>query len=214
MPHSRDRRATVVPLPIGAALYRWRSAPEPTGGGARPLAFGPEAPGSIPFAAAPVSTSHRVSLPAGDGYSSRSPPVLRDVAAEYGRGPLGCVKPFGTSSREALHLEAVAAHDRGAPDTAGSAGSSPGPLGTAGTRCPASRSRSANAGHPAAQADAGIEVGGCRHRRLAGSERVAERVGFEPTKSFDSALFKSAAINRSATSPVAEDTARCRAVRT
>ncbi len=33
--------------------------------------------------------------------------------------------------------------------------------------------------------------------------RVAERVGFEPTKSFDSALFKSAAINRSATSPAA-----------
>ena len=31
--------------------------------------------------------------------------------------------------------------------------------------------------------------------------RVAERVGFEPTKSLDSALFKSAAINRSATSP-------------
>jgi hypothetical protein len=30
---------------------------------------------------------------------------------------------------------------------------------------------------------------------------TAERVGFEPTKSFDSALFKSAAINRSATSP-------------
>ena len=30
---------------------------------------------------------------------------------------------------------------------------------------------------------------------------VAERVGFEPTKSFDSALFKSAAINHSATSP-------------
>ena len=31
--------------------------------------------------------------------------------------------------------------------------------------------------------------------------QMAERVGFEPTKSFDSALFKSAAINRSATSP-------------
>ena len=30
---------------------------------------------------------------------------------------------------------------------------------------------------------------------------VAERVGFEPTNSFESALFKSAAINRSATSP-------------
>src|SRR6476661_8267319 len=33
------------------------------------------------------------------------------------------------------------------------------------------------------------------------SNAVAERVGFEPTKSFDSALFKSAAIYRSATSP-------------
>ena len=38
------------------------------------------------------------------------------------------------------------------------------------------------------------------HRRLR-MGRMAERVGFEPTKSFDSALFKSAAINRSATSP-------------
>ena len=51
MPHSRDRRAGPVspPPPIGAALYRWRSAPEPTGvRGSRRLAFGPEAPGSIP----------------------------------------------------------------------------------------------------------------------------------------------------------------------
>ena len=38
-----------------------------------------------------------------------------------------------------------------------------------------------------------------------GRSSVAERVGFEPTKSFDSALFKSAAINRSATSPAGED---------
>ena len=31
MPHSRDRRAgRCHPAPIGAALYRWRSAPEPT----------------------------------------------------------------------------------------------------------------------------------------------------------------------------------------
>jgi hypothetical protein len=30
---------------------------------------------------------------------------------------------------------------------------------------------------------------------------VAERVGFEPTDSLESALFKSAAFNRSATSP-------------
>jgi len=39
---------------------------------------------------------------------------------------------------------------------------------------------------------------------------VAERVGFEPTKSFDSALFKSAAINHSATSPRANVAARRR----
>jgi len=36
-------------------------------------------PGPFTAAAAPVSTSHRVSLPTLDGYSSRSQPVLRDV---------------------------------------------------------------------------------------------------------------------------------------
>ena len=42
----------------------------------------------------------------------------------------------------------------------------------------------------------------CRHGPgRQGAGELAERVGFEPTKSFDSALFKSAAINRSATSP-------------
>ena len=35
---------------------------------------------------------------------------------------------------------------------------------------------------------------------------LAERVGFEPTNSFESALFKSAAFNRSATSPSGQDT--------
>ena len=50
-----------------------------------------------------------------------------------------------------------------------------------------------------AQARRGAGVASARvaHRAV----RLAERVGFEPTKSFDSALFKSAAINRSATSP-------------
>ena len=44
-----DGRSTSPWSPIGAALYRWRSAPEPTGvRGSRRLAFGPEAPGSIP----------------------------------------------------------------------------------------------------------------------------------------------------------------------
>jgi len=75
MPHFPDRR--VVRRPIGAARYRWRSAPEPTSPAAR------AACGSVrrlpgPFAAAvvPVSTSHRVSLPTLDGYSSRSSPVF------------------------------------------------------------------------------------------------------------------------------------------
>ena len=45
-----DGLGSVDPLPpIGAARYRWRSAPEPTGAcSSRRLAFGPEAPGSIP----------------------------------------------------------------------------------------------------------------------------------------------------------------------
>src|SRR6185503_20801816 len=77
----RDRRAEDPP--IGAALYRWRSAPEPTR-----LAFGALAPctrrsvrrlpGPFTAAVAPVSTSHRISLPTPDGYSSRSQPALRD----------------------------------------------------------------------------------------------------------------------------------------
>ncbi len=37
---------------------------------------------------------------------------------------------------------------------------------------------------------------------------MAERVGFEPTESRDSTLFKSAAFNRSATSPGRKDIAR------
>ena len=64
--------------PIGAALYRWRSAPEPTGvRGSRRLAFGPEAPGAIPS-----SSSFRLAPTAGslgrrcDGYSSRSRPLF------------------------------------------------------------------------------------------------------------------------------------------
>ena len=60
-------------------------------------------------------------------------------------------------------------------------------------------------------ATAAAEAG---HRRTSRGARaitrrhaeVAERVGFEPTESLDSTLFKSAAINRSATSPAAEDT--------
>ena len=40
-------------------------------------------PGPFPAVVAPVSTSHRISLPTLDGYSSRSQPVLRDVAGGW-----------------------------------------------------------------------------------------------------------------------------------
>src|SRR4051794_40923648 len=58
-------------------------------------------PGPFPAVVAPVSTSHRVSLPTNDGYSSRSSPVLRDVAGSLGvaftsvkRGRLIALLPF------------------------------------------------------------------------------------------------------------------------
>jgi len=71
MPHFRDRQVAFPP-PIGAALYRWRSAPEPTWRcrSVRRL------PGPFAAVVVPVSTSHRVSLPTLDGYSSRSQPIF------------------------------------------------------------------------------------------------------------------------------------------
>ena len=81
------------PSPIGAALYRWRSAPEPTGGDP---AFGPEAPGSIPCRRRPGSHQPPGLWSTCDGYSSRSQPVLRDVGAEYGRAPSDASSPRAT----------------------------------------------------------------------------------------------------------------------
>ena len=78
------------PSPIGAALYRWRSAPEPTGGDPRSVR---RLPGPFPVVVVPVRTSHRVSGSTCDGYSSRSQPVLRDVGAEYGRAPSDASSP-------------------------------------------------------------------------------------------------------------------------
>lgn len=87
----RDRRSA-VPVgthgteTIGAALYRWRFAPEPTGRVAvasrrsvRRL------PGPFPAVVAPVYTNHRVSVPTCDGYSSRSQPDMRVSGADGGR---------------------------------------------------------------------------------------------------------------------------------
>jgi hypothetical protein len=58
----------------------------------------------------------------------------------------------------------------------------------------------AETGAAAGLDDPGMPAGAAQAGRRRG-HGMAERVGFEPTKSFDSALFKSAAINHSATSP-------------
>ena len=99
--------------PIGAARYRWRSAPEPTGDRSRSVR---RLPGPFPAVVAPVSTSHRVSVPTCDGYSSRSSPVLRDVG-----GSLGVARRRSSSARSAGRVDRrrpdaerpdPAAHDR------------------------------------------------------------------------------------------------------
>ena len=188
------------PSPIGAALYRWRSAPEPTGGDPRSVR---RLPGPFPVVVVPVRTSHRVSGSTCDGYSSRSQPVLRDVGAEYGRAPSDASSRrsrAGGGSSSGDGLEALAAQDRErrvARETGGSV---------------RDRSHSRNAlprfevttrecRHVAHRPTRGSRTGAGGIGRLERSASLAERVGFEPTKSFDSALFKSAAINRSATSP-------------
>ena len=105
----RDRRVAAgrssVP-PIGAALYRWRSAPEPTGIAPRRRCAHRSVrrlPGPFAAVVAPVSTSHRISLPTLDGYSSRSQPALRDVRRRIGagRGARQGRSSAGSSSRPA-----------------------------------------------------------------------------------------------------------------
>jgi hypothetical protein len=81
MPHSmtdelRGRGPeTSIAEPIGAALYRWRSAPEPSdvrGADGATLRSVRRLPGPFSAVVTPVSTTHQVSLPTLDGYSSRS----------------------------------------------------------------------------------------------------------------------------------------------
>ena len=78
MPHSPDRRAFASPRrPIGAALYRWRSAPEPTDvrGSRRFVVRSGGSRGHSLVVVAPARTSRRISGSTRDGYSSRSQPV-------------------------------------------------------------------------------------------------------------------------------------------
>ncbi len=91
MPHSRDRRVgfpTDRRCPVSLALCAGAYLGDPVGGQFRSVR---RLPGPFAAAVAPVSTSHRVSLPTLDGYSSRSQPALRDVGGV-------CVERRGASS--------------------------------------------------------------------------------------------------------------------
>src|SRR5688572_9015085 len=70
-----DRRC---PLSLALCAGAYRLVPR-----MRPSRSVRRLPGPFPAVVAPVSTSHRVSLPTLDGYSSRSSPVLRDVAGGW-----------------------------------------------------------------------------------------------------------------------------------
>ena len=125
----RDRRVVAGPLPrppIGAALYRWRSAPEPTGSAPRCRVARRSVrrlPGPFAAAVAPVSTSHRISLPTLDGYSSRSQPALRDVAGRIGApGSKRQGRASGGSGGSSRSGGAARSRRRPGPAGAGSAG--------------------------------------------------------------------------------------------
>ena len=115
-----------------------------------------------------------------------------------------CRRPGGRVKRRARDGRSRARNrgsgGRGGPDTAGTGGRSR----TAGTaerpiRCV---SRPAASGDTRRTGRAAATCGSRPATAIVGRHaEVAERVGFEPTKSLDSTLFKSAAINRSATSP-------------
>ncbi len=115
VPHSRDRRPGFETLddrrcPVSLALCAgayWV--------GGRPRRSVRRLPGPFPVAAAPVSTSHRVSLPTRDGYSSRSQPVLRDVAGWWQGRPAGVKRSRqrGRSRRSIVSRSEVQAHADG-----------------------------------------------------------------------------------------------------
>jgi hypothetical protein len=183
-------------LAIGAALYRWRSAPEPTGSRHRVRCRCRSVrrlPGPFAAAVTPVSTSTGSLCRRFDGYSSRSQPVLRDVARRMaGRRP--GVKRGGAAARS------FPARRIGGPDfIAGAAKDRECRIARV-SRIRLRALAQAERGAASGLDDPGVPTRAAQTGRRHGAH-VAERVGFEPTKSFDSALFKSAAINRSATSP-------------
>ena len=195
---SADRRCPISLAPCAGAYWRLR---RPSG---RRFAFGPEAPGSIPRRRHPGF--HQP-----PGLCADARRVLVPFTAHYSCSWRGVSpRPNGPSSDgRVLTLEARAAHD-GQRRVAWEARIGRRAF-TAAERGASARRDHAGVAARAAQAG-GWAVPGSMDWRCVGHQRtpcrVAERVGFEPTKSFDSALFKSAAINRSATSPAPQDSGR------
>ncbi len=222
----RDRRPGDIPwrsaLPgIAGALRRSLLA----GGGheARSVAFGPEAPGSIRRRRRPgfhqppglsadarrvlVPFTARIRISGGDGGRTR-PGRQAGAGGHVG----GIVKRHPVArTRRRRRPGAADSADSGCPSSIARTGgrSCRGSCGWGAnddnrrTDPVAARSdESACSGVAAGQPSV---LGRSRPSMLRRSRaEMAERVGFEPTKSCDSALFKSAAFNRSATSPVGQ----------
>ena len=223
MPHSRDRRdgragsnpavadrRCPVSLALCAGAY-WRPRPAPPrvrSGGSRVHSLS----SSLRLAPTAGSLDRRAT-----GTRPVHSPLIRDVRGVWaaargrvkrGRATSGGRRPVGAffSGRGIVvdvPLETVALQHRQHRVAR---------VARVGCRPPAQPEDRATPRHDAT----GIPARSAQARRQAGArgprivvdrhQSMAERVGFEPTKSFDSALFKSAAINRSATSPAREDT--------
>ena len=205
----------------GPGTFPWRSALPGIAGALRrsllawsagswpaSLAFGPEAPGSIHrrrrpgFHQPPVlsADARRVLVP----FTAR----IRISGADGGRTRPGRQAGAAATSRGIPWLEPRAVEDRQLRVAR---------IADVRRRSLAQAEHRAAGGADGARMAAGAAQSGrrpgrprrSRSRAVAGQPSalgrprpaMAERVGFEPTKSFDSALFKSAAINRSATSP-------------
>jgi hypothetical protein len=162
-------------------------------------------PGPFPVVVAPVHTSHRISVPTSRRvlvpFIAMSSIVVacrdggRAVAARQARGLGSSMAGRVTFDEDVAGLEAGAGADRQCR-----VAWEPGVRGRAPAQPEAAASlRADDPGVAACAAQAGRRS--CQRGVCLGDRMLAERVGFEPTGSCDPALFKSAAIDRSATSP-------------
>ena len=207
----RDRRLGWSPtVAIGAARYRWRSAPEPSGSTPWRSPFGPEAPGSIPCRRR--SGSHQPPDLCAD-VATGTRPVHRPYSVAWRgwwqggrtpsraavRGCCGWPRVVATTARDRQRRIARIRPIRPRP-LAQHEPRSPARLDDPHLPTPSTQPRIDHVSGPSCARVANARIA------VQASGALAERVGFEPTNPFESALFKSAAFNRSATSPSGQDT--------